>query len=74
MVEPALAATVMASSFASALEMVREGHAEIHQKDSFAPIYMRKRVGVNGTPPCMTHKKTHKEFESMPSAAKKLVM
>jgi len=52
-VEPALAATVFASSFASALEMVREGHAEIHQKESFAPIYMRKRVGVNGN--AMTH-------------------
>ena len=48
-VEPALAATVMASSFASALELVREGVAEIHQKESFAPIYMRKRVGVNGS-------------------------
>jgi segregation and condensation protein A len=44
-VEPALAATVFASSFASALELVREGHAEIHQKDAFSPIYMRKRVG-----------------------------
>ena len=48
-VEPALAATVFASSFASALELVREGVAEIHQKESFAPIYMRKRVGVNGS-------------------------
>jgi segregation and condensation protein A len=48
-VEPALAATVFASSFASALELVREGHAEIHQKESFAPIYMRKRVGANDT-------------------------
>lgn len=48
-VEPALAATVMASSFASALELVREGVAEIHQKESFAPLYMRKRVGVNGS-------------------------
>ena len=47
-VEPALAPTVFASSFASALEMVREGVAEIHQKESFAPIYMRKRVGANG--------------------------
>ncbi|HZD91059.1 MAG TPA: ScpA family protein [Pseudolabrys sp.] len=47
-VEPSLAATVFASSFASALELVREGHAEIHQKESFAPIYLRKRVGVNG--------------------------
>jgi segregation and condensation protein A len=44
-VEPAFAATVFASSFASALEMVREGSAEIHQKESFSPIYMRKRVG-----------------------------
>jgi segregation and condensation protein A len=43
-VDPALAATVFASSFASALELVREGYAEIHQHDAFAPIYMRKRV------------------------------
>jgi segregation and condensation protein A len=47
-VEPAMAATVFASSFASALELVREGHAEIHQKESFAPIYIRKRVGAVG--------------------------
>jgi segregation and condensation protein A len=47
-VEPAQAATVFASSFASALELVREGLAEIHQKESFSPIYMRKRVGANG--------------------------
>ncbi|MBI2716332.1 MAG: segregation/condensation protein A [Rhizobiales bacterium] len=53
MVEPALAPTVFASSFASALEMVREGLAEIHQKESFAPIYMRKRVGANAN--TMTH-------------------
>ena len=52
-VEPALRTTVMASSFASALEMVREGVAEIHQKESFAPIYMRKRVGANAN--AMTH-------------------
>jgi segregation and condensation protein A len=45
-VEPSLAATVFASSFASALELVREGHAEIHQKQAFAPLFMRKRVGV----------------------------
>jgi segregation and condensation protein A len=47
-VEPALRATVMASSFASMLELVREGVAEIHQKESFSPIYMRKCVGGNG--------------------------
>jgi segregation and condensation protein A len=48
-VEPALATTVFASSFASALELVREGIAEIHQKESFAPIYMRKRVGMTAS-------------------------
>ncbi|MGB7260381.1 MAG: segregation and condensation protein A [Pseudolabrys sp.] len=47
-VEPALAVTAMASSFASALELVRDGSAEIHQKQAYAPIYMRKRVGGNG--------------------------
>jgi segregation and condensation protein A len=49
MVEPSQATTVIASSFASALELVREGIAEIHQKESFAPLYMRKRVGGNGS-------------------------
>jgi segregation and condensation protein A len=44
LVEPALRATVVASSFASALELVREGVAEIHQHEPFAPIYMRKRM------------------------------
>jgi segregation and condensation protein A len=48
-VDPALAPTVFASSFASALELVREGHAEIHQQDAFAPIYMRKRVAGGTT-------------------------
>jgi segregation and condensation protein A len=46
-VEPELAPSVFASSFASALELVREGVAEIHQKGSFAPIYMRKRASAN---------------------------
>jgi segregation and condensation protein A len=46
LVEPSMAATIFASSFASALELVREGEAEIHQKQAFAPLYMRKRVGV----------------------------
>jgi len=47
-VEPAFAATVFASSFASALELVRDGRAEIHQKEAFSPIYMRKRSGGAG--------------------------
>jgi segregation and condensation protein A len=42
-VDPAHAATVFASSFAATLEMVREGHAEVHQDTAFAPIYVRKR-------------------------------
>jgi segregation and condensation protein A len=42
-VEPSRRATVLASSFASALEMVREGVAEIHQQEAFAPLFMRKR-------------------------------
>jgi segregation and condensation protein A len=44
LVEPAMRTTVVASSFASVLEMVREGVAEIHQHEAFAPIYMRKRM------------------------------
>jgi segregation and condensation protein A len=47
LVEPAMRATVVASSFASALELVREGVAEIHQHEAFAPIYMRKRMVAN---------------------------
>lgn len=42
-VEPEQAATVFASSFAAALELVREGHADLHQKEPFAPIFVRKR-------------------------------
>jgi segregation and condensation protein A len=38
-----LAATVLASSFASTLEMVREGVMEVHQQGAFAPLYVRKR-------------------------------
>ena len=50
-VEPSQATTVFASSFASALELVREGVAELHQKDSFAPLYMRKRVNATAGAP-----------------------
>ena len=42
-VEPSLAPTVYASSFASALEMVREGVMEVHQHAAFAPLYVRRR-------------------------------
>jgi segregation and condensation protein A len=34
---------VFASSFAAALELVREGAVELHQSEAFAPLYFRKR-------------------------------
>ena len=43
LVEPAMRATVMASSLAATLELVREGALEVHQQLAFAPIYLRKR-------------------------------
>jgi len=45
-VEPSMRATVFASSLAAMLELVREGAVEIHQSGAFAPIYVRKRAGV----------------------------
>ena len=42
-VEPDMAATVTASSFAATLEMVREGVMEIQQHTAFSPLYVRKR-------------------------------
>jgi len=50
-VEPSLAPTVFASSFASTLEMVREGLMDVHQQGAFAPLYVRKRQqSANGVP------------------------
>jgi segregation and condensation protein A len=45
-VEPSLAPSVFASSFASSLELVREGVMEVHQQSPFAPLYVRKRRPV----------------------------
>jgi segregation and condensation protein A len=45
-VEPAMRTTVLASSLAAALELVREGGMEIHQAAPFAAIYMRKRTAA----------------------------
>lgn len=42
-IEPSQKATVFASSFAAALELVREGAVDLHQKEAFAPLYFRKR-------------------------------
>ncbi|OJU30327.1 MAG: segregation/condensation protein A [Nitrobacter sp. 62-13] len=43
-VDPSQRATVFASSFAAALELVREGVMDLNQKEAFAPLYFRKRV------------------------------
>ena len=55
LVEAAMRPTVLASSLAASLELVREGFMELHQQSAFAPIYLRKRdvtglaVTVSGT-------------------------
>ena len=47
-IEPSLRATVLASSFAATLELVREGRLEMHQHAAFAPLYVRKRPDGSG--------------------------
>ncbi len=49
-VEPSQATTVFASSFASALELVREGVAEIHQKE-FVRADLHAQACQRGRPP-----------------------
>jgi segregation and condensation protein A len=46
--DPAMTATVLASSFAAALEMIREGHLEAHQQGAFSPLYLRKKQNADG--------------------------
>jgi segregation and condensation protein A len=41
-IEPSQKATVFASSFAAALELVREGVVDLHQKQAFAPLFFRR--------------------------------
>jgi segregation and condensation protein A len=48
LVEPSMVPTVLASSLAATLELVREGHMELHQHQAFAPIYLRKRPDTPG--------------------------
>ncbi len=43
LVEPSLRTTVLASTFAATLELVREGRLEMHQQQAFAPLYVRMR-------------------------------
>jgi segregation and condensation protein A len=46
--DPATKATVLASSFAAALEMIREGRIEAHQQGAFSPLYLRKKRNADG--------------------------
>jgi segregation and condensation protein A len=46
LVEPSLRPTVLASSFAATLELVREGRMEVHQHAAFAPLFVRARADV----------------------------
>ena len=46
-IDPSQKATVFASSFAAALELVREGQMELNQKEAFAPLYFRKRPAAS---------------------------
>jgi segregation and condensation protein A len=50
-VDPSQRATVFASSFAAALELVREGVMDLNQKEAFAPLYFRKRVPQSASAP-----------------------
>jgi segregation and condensation protein A len=51
LVEPAMRSSVMASSFASVLEMVREGAIDVHQDTAFGPIFLRKHSEEGTAPP-----------------------
>jgi segregation and condensation protein A len=42
-VEPAMRATVFASSFSASLELVREGSIDVQQDAAFSPIWLRRR-------------------------------
>jgi segregation and condensation protein A len=46
--DPSVAATVLASSFAAALELIREGELEAHQQAAFSPLYLRKKRNADG--------------------------
>ena len=50
LVEPNMVPTVLASSFAAALELIREGQLEAHQHGSFSPLYLRKKQNTDGGP------------------------
>jgi segregation and condensation protein A len=48
-VEPAMRATVFASSFSASLELVREGSIDVQQDAAFSPIWLRRRTQDRST-------------------------
>jgi segregation and condensation protein A len=50
-VAPGMRRSMSASAFASALEMVREGHLELRQDKAFDPLWMRKRAATADVAP-----------------------
>ncbi|HEV2623905.1 MAG TPA: ScpA family protein [Xanthobacteraceae bacterium] len=48
MTDPSTVTTVLASSFAAALEMIREGRLEAHQQCAFSPLYLRRKQHAAG--------------------------
>jgi segregation and condensation protein A len=48
MTDPSTVTTVLASSFAAALEMIREGRLEAHQQGAFSPLYLRRKQNAAG--------------------------
>jgi segregation and condensation protein A len=48
LVDPSRRSTVLASSFAATLELVREGRLEMHQHAAFAELYVRARGNAGG--------------------------
>jgi segregation and condensation protein A len=51
MTDPSMKATVLASSFAAALEMIREGQLEAHQQGAFSPLYLRRKQNTEAGGP-----------------------
>jgi segregation and condensation protein A len=51
MTDPSTVTTVLASSFAAVLEMIREGRLEAHQQGAFSPLYLRRKQNAAGGPP-----------------------
>jgi segregation and condensation protein A len=51
MTDPSMKATVLASSFAAALEMIREGQLEAHQQGAFSPLYLRRKQNAEAGGP-----------------------